>query len=593
MIYFQTEKFRIDLSTYGVTTTEVNDLFKDSINKSYSLPFTIEADSFLLEKLDLPTLKNIRNAPVKITGQFVLPNKHYNAILYLGEFSNNFIECTLTYGEAALPVYDTNIKDFPWPIITTNDLPTLAKETMVKSWPETGYNFPMVHRKEIEKDTNYDYFLGFINHFKDGNYLQNDIEIIEGEPVVKNENVMAPFPYFLEIIKFGFKQAGIKAEGEIFKNADLKRALYIPETYLEHLNNSIYQQYSFNNRTGVVLENSVKYNLYENSFTPNQEGTFEVTFRINLDPVLAQFFELSFYREDASTQERTLLTQYQSINHRVNLYETINVDVAAEEVGDPIVTVLKLRYTDIDISQFNSFEVLLQDGELNIFPETFSLSTFMPDMTFGEFLNELENWLNIEISVTDNLAILSFVQNSVFQKHTENHTHLEIPEPKVNSNANRFYKLSYLNEDRVFYTKDGQIFSDLEDEGNDVIEIDMKINPAEVKTIDGNTTAQAPEETSGLPFCLYGGTVDGKPWCNRSFSKNLSLQNVFTKYWQTWLNYRVNSYSYKETFECSAFEILDIENLSYKYNELHLIKQLKTKHLSETLVSVDIESETF
>ena len=40
-------------------------------------------------------------------------------------------------------------------------------------------------------------------------------------------------------------------------------------------------------------------------------------------------------------------------------------------------------------------------------------------------------------------------------------------------------------------------------------------------------------------------------------------------------------------------EQLSLKELSFKYNELHVIKKLSRKYISEELMKVDVESETF
>ncbi|MCT8340478.1 hypothetical protein MG296_10470 [Flavobacteriaceae bacterium TK19130] len=593
MIYIQNEKFRIDLSANGVSLTEKNDIFTDSVNKNYSLPFTIEADEEILEKLDLPTLQNIRNINTRISCLLCVPDRQFRAVLYLGDIVKNTIECTLTYGDAELPVYNVALKDLPWPIQLTQNLADLAEQKISQSWPATGYNFPMVYKPSIDGDSGYEYFEGFVNHWKDGAFVENEIDDTGDEDVYLNKNVMVPMPYFLEIIKVGYKAAGIKAVGEIFNHPTIQKLLYIPNEYLELFDGNQYQQFSFSYRTSAILSGGNQFNVYENSFTPQEEGTYNITYKINLPPSLASTFILQFFREDALSGDRELIQEFISYNNRVDLDEKLDIIVEAANVSDPIVTVLKLPYGDVNISEYNNFEIQFSGGQLNVFPNVFTLSDFMPDMTFGEFMAAIKNWWNVEINVEENLAIISFLKDSVFQKPVVDHSHLEIPDPKYSNNNNRLYKLEYANGDKVFYNKDGQIFTDLSDKSVEEQKIEMKAWPAIVEGNRGVVTAVAPEDEDSLSFCLYDGPVNGVPICNPSIATDFSLQKVFKNFWENWLNFRVNSYSYKENFECSVFEEISVKARSHKYHESHLLKEVKKKYLSETTMSVDIESETF
>jgi len=593
MIFFQSDRFQLDLTKFGVSLTEENDIFTDSINKSYSLPFSIKADADILEKLGLPTLENVVNIALQEKGRIVLPNAHYPATLFLGEVYKNNIETKITFGSSDLPIYDVPLKDLPWPIQLAGNVLEFAEDFLDKSWPEVGYNFPMVYKPSISKESGYELFAGFINHYAGGEFLENYVDESGEEDVYVNQNVMAPFPYFLEILKFGFKCAGKNAVGEVFQHPDLKRALYIPQNFLERMDGSEFLEFSFGNRTSVEIENNRVFNIYEKEFIPESDGTYELEFNLNLDPVLAEYFQLGIYRKNALSNELTLLQGYTSFYNRVQLEEKLSIEVTPADELDPILVKLKLFYTDRNIADYNNFEIAFSDGQLNIFPTYFTLSDFVPNMSFGEFVNMLENWWNIEIDVQNNVAVCSFLQNSIFKKPVRDHEHLETNEKKRTSNTNRFYTLMYANDERIFYTKDGQIFSNLDNEGLEKIEIEMNCQPAVVESNKSIITAVAPEEASDLDFCLYDGLQSGKPLCPVSLSRKLSLQNVFENWWQTWLRLRVNGYTFNDEFECSPHEIIKIEELSRKYNELHIIKKINRKIKSEKLMQVDVESETF
>ncbi len=594
MILYQSDNFQWDLTAYGVSLNEENDIFTDSINKNYSLPFTIKANADLLIKLGLPTLENITSIDFKEKGRLVLPHKHYEATLFLGEIFEDNIECQINFGDAELAVYSTKLKDLPWPTQLAGNLADFAADKITQAWPATAYNFPMVYAPEIASDSNYDLFEGFVNNYADGAFLENEIDTSGEENVYINRNVLAPFPYVLEILKFGFKTAGKSVVGEVFQHPDLKRLLYMPQNYLERLDGSQYLKFSFSTRTNVMPDaDGNLYNIYTREFVPEASGTYDLKFNINLDPVLASLFNLSIFRKNALSNELTLVQNWLSRNNRVQLDETVTIEVTPADEMDPIVVELTLKHTDRNIADFNTFEISFSDGQLNIFPTFFTLSDFVPDMTFGEFVNLLKNWWNIEVVPGEKTVAINFLQTSIFTRAVRDHSHLETSKTKRQRNTNRFYKLLYANTEKIFYNKDGQIFSDLDADVSDEITIEMKVQPAVVESNKYVVTAVMPEESSDLDFCLYDGLQAGKPTCPISIATKLSLQNVFKNWWENWLNFRVNSYSFKDSFECSPFEIINIEELSKKYNELHIIKKINRKIKSEKIMQVDVESETF
>lgn len=592
MIVLQSDKFQLDLSKYGIATRELNQIFHDTVDKGYSLPFNIVADAILLEQLELAHLDNIQNTTIRYKCHLLLPEKTYDAILYIKEVEGYNIHCNLTFGDAILDVYSTKLKDLPWKLQLAEDLNDFAQDVIENSWPDVGYNFPMVYYPDIVKGSNYDHFLGFVNNFESGAFIENDIGSGE-EPGVINRNVMVPFPYFAEILKFGYETNGYIVHGTLFENEDFKKAVYIPKNYLEKLDASQYAQFSFGLRDSVTQLNGQTLNVYEYNLVTEEVGSFKVSFKINLSPLLAETFILNIYKEDSFTSDRTLIQNYTSSLNRVDLEEEVSVVLEPSELGDKIVVELMLKYTNVNISEFNSFEIARADGQVNVFPNVFSLSDFMPDMTFGEYVTAIKNWLNLEVTRFKNVVFINFIQDSIYSKPKRDHQHLEQIKPKRKINGHRFFKLKYANNDSVFYNKDGQVFSDLESDGVDDIEINMEVVPAIVEMNSNTMTAIAPEEDDKLRFCMYDGTMSGIPLCNPAISQNLSIQNVFKNFWETWLGFRVNSFTFNETFECSIHEIITVEELSYKYNELHIIKSLNKKILSESTMRVEVETETF
>ncbi len=590
MIVIQTETFQLDISTFGVTLKEENDLFTNSINRNYSLPFYLDGTPDILRKLGIPTLKNISNLETKISCRIIMPTRHYSAILFLGEVTGSKIECDLVYGDETLPVYDRELKDLPWPINITTSAAMLAKGNSIKSWPQVGFNFPMLYRPKIKEDSNYEAFEGFVNNYQGFDYVEN--EEVNGEFL--NRNVLAPFPYVLEILRFIYETAGKRVMGKVFENELLQKVLYVPENYLEKFRGAEYVQFSFSTPVDTEFSYYGPLGIYEREFTPTLPGDYEVDYNLNLDPVLARYFEFNIFSEDALSGARTPLFEASSQNNRVSLDDNYSVNIPEADQYDKIVVQLKLNHTTEDISEWNNFEYSFKGGQLNQFPNVFSLKNFVPDMTAGEFVNEIANWLNLDIDINERFVNINFAQESVLQKNVRKHDHLEIPEPTITNNTNRFYKLSYANGERVFVNKNGRIYSDQDEEGDDVVNIDMDVQPLVVERNKDITTAVWPEEKAKINLVVYDGyDQNNLPTCSEKLTRQISLDNIFKTWWSSWIDLRIHSKTFKESFECSAHQIIDIKELSYKYNEQHIIKELTIKSVNEKVVKVDLESETF
>ena len=596
MILFRTETFEIDLSSYGVSLREENDLFTDSTNLNYSLPGTIDADDELLAKLGFPTIENITNVNTAISGLLILPDTYYKAVLYLGEIRGKTLEYDISYGADVLPVYDRKLNTLPWPLIINTNLAGYANQIKSKNWPQTAFNFPMIYRPSIREESNYQAFEGFVNnHAGTGqSYLTNTVDNSGAEPEFYNRNVLAPCPYLLEILRFGYSLENKELVGDLVEHADFKKAVYLPEKYMERFRGSEYQNFSFKTPTRTLTENSIVYGIYETLLTPASANTYEISYALELDPVLARYFDFTIVQRQALNQEERILLQNTSQNNRVSIEDRFSINIAQDQIGDQILVRLKLQYYTESIEQYNSFEYKSNGGQLNEFPSAFSLADFVPDMTFGEFENTLKNWLNLDKTIQDKYVRLDFAQNSVFKKVRVDHSHLEIPEPVVKMNSNRFYTLRYGNGDEVYINKNGQVFSNQVENGMDPVEIEMDVWPAVVESNQNIVTGVYTEDAEGLIFAFYTGVdTNGKPTCSSELSQKFSLQNVLNEFWEVWINYRINSKSFKDTFTCSINELIRIDEISFKYNELHILKKINKKYLSERLMQVEIESETY
>ncbi|MCC4228364.1 hypothetical protein [Zunongwangia profunda] len=594
MIYLQTENFQIDISRFGVSLSEESDLFTDSVNKNYSLPFVIEGDAELLAKLGLVHLENSSDVEIQIPCRLILPDRHYKANLFIGDIDGKKLECTITYGDEDLAVYDIELKNLPWPNIITDDLPMYAWSCSRKSWPSTAFNFPMVWKPSIAEEDNYEAFEGFINNYRDSSYVTNEIDNSGAEPKYLNKNVMVPMPYLLEILRFIFAQEGKKIFGEVIDHPNLKRALYIPETFLEKFRGAEYQQWAFVDPIRQNIENNKAYSTYERILTPEVVGSYEIDYAINLDPIQARYFSFTIFRQDAITGEKTTLKKATSEKNRVKLDQKFTVNIEDKDVFDKIVIELILEDQNQSISDFNNFEYSFKGGRLNQFPNVFSLSNFVPDMTAGEYINLLKNWWNLDIDVQERYVVINFAQDSVLERNVRDHSHLEDPDKKFTHNTNRFYKLSYANGETYFYNKRGRVFSDLVDEGTEEITIELDVQPALVELNQGIMTAVAPEESSDIDFCLYDGQDENfQPTCSESISRSISLDEIGEKFWEKWLWFRIHSKTFKDSIECSTSEIYDIKELSFKYNEKQVIKKISKKFQSEKVMKVEVESESF
>lgn len=592
-MFFQNSRIYIDLSTYRVQLIEKSNLFTDSIYKSHSLPFNAVLDADIIKKLGLPTVDNITTYTVRETGILFFKNRYFNALLETGEIYKNNVELTLYYGNDALSVYDLKLNELPWPVILNLDFNTHAKSMLSQSWPDVSHNWPKVYNRTIQEDADYADFLGFINNYDGDDFVENETETIEEEIFNRNYNVMAPMVYLFEIIRFGYKFEGKRVRGSLFDNEALKKAVYIPNNFLERFQGSVYENFSFSTPTTTQTINNVVYGVYSKTYTPSVKGTYEVNFKLNIPPSYASYFKLDVYQQDALTQTNTMVYSVESNNNRVVINEKVTVNVTSATIGDPIKIDLYLKFTDNSISEMNSFEYSFSDGVLNVFPLSYSLSDFMPDMKFGEYMNLLKNWLNLDIDIQDDIVVIDFVEDKLVDIIPIDHTHLEDPLAKRKSNKNKLYKLSYVSGNPILVSNTGQIFSNVDEKNKDIIEINVDVQDIVVEQNSDVITAVYPDEAPKLLVGFYNGLQNDDNICVESIGGfSLKHQDVYFAFWKKWLNIRTNNLTIKDKFKSHTSEDFSVNDILFKYNNLNIIKQIEMVNINSEYWETQTETET-
>lgn len=588
MIILQTDKFEIDLSRYGLDTKERSSMFSDNIYGSYSLPFVITEANDIIQKIGFPTMDNIIMESTALNGRLRLPQRHYKCQFYIESHKDNKLECRIEFGEDKPAIFDVDISDLNWDTVITPDIKALAESKLNKEWPEVQENYPMVFDNEIQEDDNYDKFLGFINNYDDINneFLTN--EMVQetddnGDPVnvPYNRNVLVPCVYLMEILRKIYAADNKVMIGEAVSHPKLTKAVYVPDNYLEKLDSSQYFQWSFGLRENYNNQNyQPEQNFYQQLFNPTAVGSYKLKIKVNLPANIAGDFRLEVRLNNP------ILKLYESNGSRVDIDDTVTINV--EDLnGTPEVDVrMFISYTDINISEYNSFEIAFDDGAVNVFPNVYSLSDFVPEMTCGEYINMMKDWFNLRIRPEENYVKIDFIENNIGDEEIVDHEHLRSPDAEFKFNNNRYYKLTYEDGQRVNYTRDGQIQTEVIKKGQDEVKLENPVRNLPVVINEGTITATREGERADMDFVLY----DGSPII--SDNSGLSLQNVFDEFWKKWVKTRINGKEIEEDFTCSIHEDISIDKMYKKHNELCYVKELDKKYNSDETMEVKMVMET-
>lgn len=591
MILFQSEAYQIDLSLNGITLNEESNMFVDNMIKSYSFPFSLDMSPELSQMLGLPEIDNVKRSAASIKGRLIVDGTYYDAEMVLGDTQGERVEAEIYYGEEVLPVYDSKLNALPWPVHLVLSSSDLYNKYVDKSWPDVTHNFPMVYRADIKKESDYEDFEFFANNTSGSDFIQNIQEMEEGVPVYRNKNVLMPCTYVLEILRFGFAQAGKKIRGSVINDDRLKNLIYLPETYLEKFKGSTYTnfQFDFTDRTDNFGSNV---GIYERSFTPDEVGTYQIKVNLNIDPVTAQYFSFRVYQVNPLGGAETPIYNSFSRNNAVNIDEEINIDVTVTNLNHPIWVELTLTYTSESIAAKNSFEYSYKEGRLNELIGSYRLSEFMPDMTFGEFVNLLKNWWNLDITFNEEYVYIDFVEDVISDFPTVDHSRLEMPKPTKTHNNVRTFRLLYSDESQVLVDSSGQIYSDLGKNKNDIVEIEMDVEMAVVQSNFSIVTAIF-NESSKMSFALYNGLTNGKNTCKPDINGFTGrVDNVYTNFWKKWLAIRTNNIKIKDKFVAHQSEKINLRTLIGKYNHVMLPMSFRKKRKHQEYWEVEMEAET-
>jgi len=591
MIVFQTSEVKINFTNKGIRFNEESDFFSNQTSKSFSFPFNVKLDSDVAVLLGLVNISSVRSYKSKIYGYLTIDSVFYDAYIAIGEIKNNQVELTIYYGKEVLPVFDKKLNQLPFGVTNTaSNLPTFAKAQLNKSWPEATHNFPKMFREDISQKSNYTYFENFVNNYiNDGgwDFPVNTIDLIEGENVAVNRNVMCPFPYLMEIFKVIFASEGLEIRGDFVNDDFYKKVCLVPKNYFEQYAVSQFDNYSFSTFTSQETINGTTINVYQKQHTPLVVGSYSLKFRLNLSNAIAQYFHLKI------THGSNTLYEASSTNKQVTINEEISLNIINTTVFDPIIVVLKLSYQAASIVNFNSFTYQHKEGQLNVFPTAYNIADFMPDMKVRDFINKIKSWFNLKFDYTDNAVSIDFLDDYVNALVFEDKSHLESPDVKRVINKNNLFKLTYKDGSEVMVDKNGQTYSDKDFSDSEIETIDIEALPLKVIENYNVVTAVYPNDDTDLMFCLYDGTVASENIAVDSINGvKLDLQHQYDLRWSNWLRFRANAEILKDTFFAHVWETFNFKNGIFKYNKNQLAKSISKKRVNDLYWEIEVESET-
>ena len=591
MILFQAfDEWKLDLTRYGLTFTEQSDIFYGETTKSFSFPINIDLDAETATNLGLVNLENITGYNIRVDGYLFIDDAFFDAYLLINEVYDKKAELQFFYGSEVLAVFDKKLSELPFPVIdANNDFDAHVEDILNKGYPETSHAFPMYYRPDISQQDKYSNFSGFVNNYE-GRPVTNFDQIVEGETRVFNRNVMSPAAYLLEILRVGFASEGKEIRGEMVNDDLLKSTVIIPENFLENYGNTanrVFWQFNFTSEVQSI--NGQTINVFEQTLDIAAEGFYRLHIKLDFPRGIANYFDLKV------NHGNEILYQVFVENQPLNIDKTIFSIIEQAESYEPIVVTLKISEQANTIKGLNRFTFTKDGGDVNVFPNEYSLADFMPDMTFRQFFTEVKKWLALEVTFYENAVYLDYLNTSIRKKTFDDHSDIEDPKKKRILSKRNLFKLYYEESDPVLIDKTGLVYSEQGYNESEIESLEFGFLPMPYGAAKEYFTGLYPEDNSGkMVLGLYNGKVNLRPMLRKAIGpKDLSIVSLYVNFHRYFLQFRANAEQYKDTFEAHVSKKFNLTRGIFKYNKKHLIKRIQKRRIGEKHWKITQESESF
>lgn len=617
MLYFvikETGK-KIDLTHLNVIFNEENDWFSREVKSDYSFPITLPKKELLTET---DFTYNSVTVKKQYPGYLYRDGEVLNATLKLDKIKGKFLECIIFMGSENIPGFDQKLNTFPLEVVSEiEDMKEHALDKIVLDYPDTNYNFPMVHTNNYDpSSTEFFEFKGILNNYEEGEFIEN--ELVPETNLDRIFNIMQPFAYLMYVLKTALQSVGFTLSGDILQVEDLNKALLFKDArYFVSLGReSIPFRYKTTEWTSnAYVKNGIQHVLYEKSIVIEKKGDY-----ILFGEIYSAFYRFSgiFRISDISITIRkvssgTPTTLFNFILLGVTTYspddtiyrDTRSLDINVSfEAGDileitkieakrdlipPILpdypeavslSVIPIRYRNEDNSPVIS---LLDLNEVD-------LKKVVPDMTLSELITQVRLSKNLDMVFNGNEIIMNFISPQINRSDYVDLTEYEVEEPERPVNDDRSYELKYKDGkqnpeyiyDSVFVTAEGdQVSNYTVKKDTDPIELDFL--PLPVITRNNVTTAFALDDEQSKLRLIFFNAIDPeiseRPVC---FDNVLfTIPNIFNNHYKNWINFLINSISNEWEFiiPVEKFKGITAKTVVFCYGNFQVFRELQRERL--------------
>lgn len=601
--------FQFDLSPYKLTIVEENQWFIDQFFTSYSFPFDFELTEELKNEFGDYLDDNAFFIKKKYKVKYVNGNKIYDAIFYIENQEGDLLSASFKYGFYEISTWNKRISELNLEIVSNINIYTHANTIINQTWPAVNYNFPQIHTNKYNiKETVWSSFLGIINNYRSGAFIQNTAS----STYVVNSNFMQALPYLLYVLKQGFSEAGYVLSGDILNNSLLKKVCLFADVdnfiIEKDVNIDInISKDNFNNFVDVpIIGTGGSYTMFfytsEFELKTNSKYRIKGTGKYNQHPNPSGFhaslkidYKTSsiFSRESSSSENGEYTFEIDE------LFTTDATTDASQKLTFDINTIhpIDIVFTGVLTKVLDNDEPAPPELEVE---HIVDLNKVVPNITFGKLFTEMANLFNFQIdSVIGNTVTVNFINDKINRNDFVDLSEKEIKKRKRTFYSDKSFLLKYNEVDSEEFKYD-VVFKNITQEVNnehsvndDTESIEIDALPLPLKDYFGSNSAFSFDNGGAdkLYLVLYSGLNQDQ----LNFSEDsgpLLIPNIYNSFHKNWISFKIHSIPYNWIFKAPGEFLQSIGKKIFAYKKHHIIKSIEKTEVSPDIYEVEIETET-
>jgi len=574
--------------------TENNALSRDFKVSATSYPFLIVENLNAKKGLGTRDLASIKKNKIIEVTVFEGTNKYYGELQILS-YLNGFRKCNLKYSSLILSIMNKKIADFmpvvsvipdeldPIPYSEKSEAPLSGSEHwqtyplsfLDNKFPEAKWQFPSMKwlnkfGVNLEADDPWHLYNNSINEYDEEGLIENAFDIVDDICTVENRNVVSPQIFLLAPAFYALQSLGFTLAGNFPISEFIKRLLF------QSSKNNLTETNPLKETENITL-NSLSLG---SQYNEDDEYLYDFYYSINIitTTIAGKYiFEYEFQEPEyalvSGMIDRKFLTLF--------LYDKPIFVVFKHLPGDPATTYKGKVIIDISDEQVglniflnyytpvNSIPVYSVNKTIS-YPVTYhqmhptiQLGRYLPDWTFGTYLNEMQNLFNLEIIPDDfsKKLFLNFNEETI----AATATYIEKKSLIMNSYDPTPYNaflLKYENEtDEALWitTESLTVYEKQTSDFSENLSSKFKYVPV-------TYTAELSEDLdskNGVGLMIYDPA--NKPYISADFLGQTLKMNgnkgIYQVFWKKWLKFLLNSSSIELTGPYTETEIRKILKL--------------------------------